>query len=94
MRKKIKCPMCEGPPNNMFFSHIEKSPDKKREFAVFVIECWSGDLTKKSIYHFFKARVKLPKTVEIDQIKIQEEEIEKLQTQIEELEDEIETLQN
>ena len=51
----------------MYFSHIEKG--RTREYAIFIVECWSGNTSIKSYYHFFKAKVKLTDTVDLDQIK-------------------------
>jgi len=42
----------------MWFSH------RVGEYAFFIVECWSGDLQKKSYHHLFEARVKLTKIAE------------------------------
>lgn len=54
---QIKCPVCGGPVNNMWFSHRVGS------YAFFIVECWSGDLNKKSHHHLFEVQVKLDKVV-------------------------------
>lgn len=56
----------------MWFSHLSRGR------ATFVAECWSGDTNKASKYHYYLVEIKLPRKVEIDQIKLLEEEIELL----------------
>lgn len=54
----IKCPKCGGPVNKLWLSYHLK------EHAIFVAECWSGDLNKRSHYHLFLVSVKLAGKVE------------------------------
>ena len=49
----IRCPYCDGVVNNMWFSHL------MGDYAIFIVECWSGDLKKRSHHHLFKATIKL-----------------------------------
>jgi len=63
---RSKCPICKGNENNRWLSHIETRG--KTEYAVFIVECWSGNSSKQSKYHIYKKRVKLSNTVEIDQL--------------------------
>ena len=70
---RIKCPICKGESNRQWFSHLDTSkPDET--YAVFVVECWAGELRKLSKYHYFIAKIKIPVEIEIDQNQIQEEE--------------------
>jgi hypothetical protein len=55
---QIRCPICNGEVNKMWFSH------RVGEYAFFIVECWSGDLHKKSYHHLFEAKVKLTKMTE------------------------------
>lgn len=55
---QIRCPTCNGVVNKMWFSH------RIGEYAFFIVECWSGDLKKKSYHHLFEVKVKLAKAVE------------------------------
>lgn len=73
---KIRCPVCQGPINRSYFVEVQEIP-KRGQYAVFVGECWSGDLDKKRATHIFKYRVKLPKPIEIDQLKQCVDELEK-----------------
>jgi len=58
----IRCPYCNGVVNKMWFSH------RAGEYAFFIVECWSGDLKKKSYYHLFEVKVKLTQiTQDLDQ---------------------------
>ena len=77
----IKCPFCGGPANKMWFSHLEKN--HLHSYAVFVVECWSGDLYKTSKYDFFQARVKLPRKVKVDQVQELENRILELEAKLE-----------
>lgn len=79
---EIKCPFCKGVANKMWFSHLDTNKPP-HVFAVFVVECWSGDLGKVSKYHFFQTRIKLLKETEIDQIKELEAKIERMQKEAE-----------
>jgi len=46
----------------MWFSH------RVNEYAFFIVECWSGDLKKKSYHHLFEAQVKLTaRTEDLDE---------------------------
>ena len=56
----IKCPKCGGPVNKLWLSSV----DHLKNVAVFVAECWSGDLKKRSHYHIFLVSVKLAGKVE------------------------------
>ena len=53
----IRCPRCNGVRNNSWFAGL--SPNQKN--AYFVIECWSGDLQKRSYHHLFLVHVPLLK---------------------------------
>lgn len=77
---KIKCPVCGGPSNQQWFSHLEKEQD--HTYAVFIVECWSGDLNTNSKYHYFLAKIRLIKENEIDQIKELEEKIRSIESQL------------
>ncbi len=82
---RVKCPVCKGPPNKMWFSHLDTSKPRYK-YAVFVVECWAGNLNIVSKYHYFQARVKLLRDVEVDQIQELEQEIEVLRNKLVELE--------
>jgi hypothetical protein len=87
MRKgiaSVRCPICNGKINNMWLASIQRR--KGKEYAVFICECWSGDLNKKGNYHIFKIRVKLPEVLEIDQLKLAQETINQLEAQLQETE--------
>lgn len=73
----------------MHFVGIEQGDLSKAKYAVFVIECWSGDLNKVSKNHYYETRVKLAGTVELDQMKEQENQIKELEKIIEEKEKEL-----
>jgi len=46
----------------MWFSHLEG------KYAVFVVQCWSGDLHKKSKYHYFLTKIRLvDTTINVDE---------------------------
>lgn len=62
----IKCPFCGGPANRMWFSHLEKK--HPHIYAIFVVECWSGNLQKTSKHPLFQARIRLLRKVEVDQV--------------------------
>ena len=81
---KIKCPYCGGPANTQWLSHLEKD-DRGYTYAVFVVECWSGDLDIPSKYHYFKARIKLLRKTEIDQVSELENTIQTLESQLSEI---------
>lgn len=63
---RSRCPICNGPENNNYFSHIETKGNT--EYAVFIVECWSGNTQGKQAYHIYKKRVKLSHGVELDQL--------------------------
>jgi len=50
---EIKCPVCGGVPNNMWFD----SSFSTETMASFIVECWSGDLEKESERHLFRVKV-------------------------------------
>lgn len=80
--KSIVCPICGGPINKKWFVKIDAY---KPDYALFVAECWSGDLHKESTRHYFEIRVKLPNPVEIDQMKVMEEKLEELRRRLAEI---------
>ncbi len=52
-KEEIKCPVCGGVPNIMWFD----SASSTETMASFIVECWSGDLGKESAHHLFRAKV-------------------------------------
>jgi len=52
-KEEIKCPVCGGVPNNMWFD----SASSTETMASFIVECWSGDLEKESEHHIFRAKI-------------------------------------
>ena len=55
---QIRCPRCNGPVNKMWFSH------RLGDYVFFIVECWSGDLNKKSYHHLFEVKIRLGKPAE------------------------------
>ncbi len=51
--KGIKCPICRGAVNNLWFD----SASSTDTMASFICECWSGDTTKDSEGHLFRVKV-------------------------------------
>jgi len=95
MRSKMKCPVCGGVPNNMFFVGLETKG--KNKFAVFVIECWSGNTRVPSRYHYYEGKIRLAGLAELDQLKSLEQEIkaneiviDRLLTELEKVKDDTE----
>lgn len=48
----VRCPKCNGEINRKWFSHLSG------EDAIFIAECWCGDLDKKSEPHIFTVNIK------------------------------------
>lgn len=57
----VRCPICNGELNKVWFSHWEN------EYAIFIGECWSGDLNTKSRYHLFRIAVCIETEVRLEQ---------------------------
>lgn len=56
-RSEIRCPRCNGVPNTIHI--VGLSPFQKLAYAV--VECWSGNLKKRSHHHYFLAEIPLLK---------------------------------
>ena len=61
-KKDIKCPICGGTPNSMYFD----SASSTDTMASFICECWSGEVEEKSNYHFFRAKIFNLPVLEVD----------------------------
>ena len=51
--KEIKCPICGGVPNNLWFDPASST----ETMASFIVECWSGDSEKESGRHLFRVKI-------------------------------------
>lgn len=53
--RDIRCPKCNGVVNKMWLVGLSQNI----QYAIFIVECWSGELTKRSYHHIFKVRIPL-----------------------------------
>ncbi len=66
-RSDIKCPICQGIVNEMWFD----SSSSTESMASFIVECWSGDTNTKSYHHLFRVKVFDLEVVELTKEDIQ-----------------------
>lgn len=85
-----RCPVCKGPTNRMDFVRVEE--DGRTMKAVYIVECWSGNISDYGPYHRYLAKITLVGVNELDPLRVAEERIEQLEVTLEEAEKKLEAI--